>query len=130
MPATALAQARRRSAARASPPDIQRCVRVLSDSDMQDLNKAMHHITSLPLSKADRAEFIEVANSVFESVMERIEPNNPELTRELWNATDYVDNMLGQDMLPISKDYAMSLIDAFLVHHVIGLATEADKQAA
>lgn len=25
---------------------IQRCVRVLSDSDMQDLNKAMHHIPS------------------------------------------------------------------------------------
>lgn len=87
-------------------------------------------ITSLPLSKADRAEFIEVANSVFESVVERIEPNNPELTRELWNAADYVDNMLAQDMLPISKDYALSLIDAFLVHHVIGLATEADKQAA
>lgn len=87
-------------------------------------------ITSLPLSKADRAEFIEVANSVFESVMERIEPNNPELTRELWNAADYVDNMLAQDMMPISKDYALSLVDAFLVHHVIGLATEADKQAA
>jgi len=25
---------------------IQRCVRVLSDKDMQDLNKAMHHIPS------------------------------------------------------------------------------------
>lgn len=86
-------------------------------------------ITSLPLSKADHAEFVKTANSVFESVMERIEPNNPEQTRKLWNAAGYVDTMLTEDMLPISKGYALSLIDAFLVHHVIGLAVEADKQA-
>lgn len=88
-------------------------------------------ITSLPLSKTDRAEFIATANSVFESAVRRIEPNNLELTRKLWDAEDYIDNdLLSDDMLPISKDYALSLIDAFLVHHVIGLATEADKQAA
>lgn len=88
-------------------------------------------ITSLPLSKADRAEFIKTANSVFETVMERMEPNNPELTRKLWDAGDYVDNyLLSNDMLPISRDYALSLIDAFLVHHVLGLAVEADKQTA
>jgi hypothetical protein len=86
-------------------------------------------ITSLPLSKADHAEFAKAANSVFESVMERIEPNNPEQTRTLWDAKDYVDTMLTEDMLPISKDYALSLIDAFLVHHVIGLAVQADKVA-
>lgn len=86
-------------------------------------------IASLPLSKADRAEFIETARRVFESVMERIEPRNPELTRKLWDAEDYIDTLLTEDMLPISKDYALSLIDAFLVHHVIDLADQADKTA-
>jgi hypothetical protein len=86
-------------------------------------------ITSLPLSKADHAEFVKAANSVFEAVVKRVEPNNPVQTRKLWDAEDYVNNMLTDDMLPISKDYALSLIDAFLVHHVIGLATEADKRA-
>lgn len=38
-------------------------------------------ITSLPLSNADRAEFIEVANSVFESVMERLESNSDQLDK-------------------------------------------------
>jgi hypothetical protein len=31
--------------------------------------------------------------------------------------------------LPTSKDYALSLIDAFLVGHVIQLAAEADENA-
>ena len=86
-------------------------------------------ITSLPLSKEDRAEFIETANSVFETVLQRMEPNNLEMTRKLWGAEDYVDTLLTTDMLPISKDYALSLIDAFLVHHVLGLAGQADKMA-
>lgn len=85
-------------------------------------------ITSLPLRKEDRAEFIEAANSVFESVMDRIEPEHPDATRSLWDAGEYVDGMLAEDMLPISRDYALSMIDAFLVHHVIALATQADKQ--
>lgn len=86
-------------------------------------------ITSLPLSKPDRAEFIKTANSVFKTVMWRMEPQNPELTQKLWDAEDYVDNLLTEDMLPISKDYALSLIDAFLVHHVLGLAGQADQIA-
>lgn len=91
---------------------------------------ARPQITSLPLNQKDRAEFIEAANEVFEHVLERMEPRNPELTRKLWNAEDYVDDgLLTEDMLPISKDYALSLIDAFLVHHVLGLATQADKMA-
>lgn len=84
-------------------------------------------IASLPLSKTDRTEFIETANSVFETVMWRMEPRNPELTRKLWNAEDYVDKLLTNDMLPISKDYALSLTDAFLVHHVLELAGQADQ---
>jgi len=88
------------------------------------LNK---QITSLPLNKEDRAEFIKTANNVFENVIERIEPNNTEVTRKLWDVENYIDNFLTKDMLPISRNYALSLIDAFLVHEVIGLATKADK---
>jgi len=88
-------------------------------------------IAALPLDPALRTEFIKVANAAFEKVLERIEPRNPELTRKLWNAEDYVDNeLLRKDMFPISKDYALSLIDSFLVHHVIGLATQSDRMAA
>jgi len=32
-----------------------------------------------------------------------------------------------EDMLSISNDYALSLIGALLVHHVIELAVEANK---
>lgn len=87
-------------------------------------------ITSLPLDKAARAEFIEEANSVFEEVLGRIAPRNPEKIRKLWNVEDYVDkDLLQESMLPVSKDYALSLIDAFLVHHVLRLATKADEMA-
>lgn len=87
-------------------------------------------ITSLPLGAADRAEFIETANAVFEVVLDRIEAQDPEATRRLWDAGHYVDHvLLDDDMLPISRDYALSLIDAFLVHHVIDLAVQADEQA-
>lgn len=84
-------------------------------------------ITSLPLSEEDRVEFVEIANSVFKTVLLRMKPRNPNLVSKLWNAEEYVDNMLTEDMLPISRDYAASLIDAFLVHHVAGLSTQADK---
>jgi hypothetical protein len=88
-------------------------------------------ITALPLAEPDRAEFVEIANEVFEAVLERIEAENPEATRKLWNADHYVDKvLLTDDMLPISRAYALSLIDAFLVHHVIDLAVQADEQAA
>lgn len=97
-------------------------------SQKQKLNPDSQ-ITSLPLNKEDRAEFIEIANSVFKTVLLRMMPRNPGLVRKLWNAENYVDNMLMEDMLPISRDYAASLIDAFLVHHVAGLSAEADKMA-
>lgn len=88
-------------------------------------------ITSLPLLPAERAEFLEAANRVFEIVFERIEPSNPRETRALWNAADYVDHhLLGEGMLPIRYNYATSLIDAFLLNHVIDLAVRADKQVA
>jgi hypothetical protein len=89
-----------------------------------------YQITSLPVNEAYRKEAIELANSTFEMVMRRIEPDNPKDTRARWDAEDYVDNHhLSPDMLPIDSEYALSLIEAFLVHHVIGLAVEADKMA-
>ena len=84
-------------------------------------------ITALPLSPEDRTEFIELANDTFDMVLDRIEAENPAATRKLWDAEYYVDNLLlKEDMLPIERNYALSLIEAFLVHHVIDLAHEAD----
>jgi hypothetical protein len=88
-------------------------------------------ITKLPVSPATRAEAIALANATFEDVIDRIEPDNPVGTRTLWNAADYVDQKwLDESMVPIDRDYALSLIEAFLVHHVIDLAAEADRAAA
>jgi hypothetical protein len=92
--------------------------------------KTTVQISALPLVGTDRIEFIETANSVFENVLDRIEPRHPKLVRKLWDAEKYIDEtLLTLDMLPIDRDYALSLIDAFLVHHVVGLAVEADDQA-
>src|SRR5262245_5780636 len=60
-------------------------------------------ITVLPLGKADRGEFVAIANRTFENVLNRIEPKNPEATRRLWSAEHYVDRILLQGhMLRIS----------------------------
>tara|TARA_R110000787_G_scaffold178905_1_gene290669 strand:- start:244 stop:711 length:468 start_codon:yes stop_codon:yes gene_type:complete len=92
--------------------------------------KTGSQITSLPFDDAYRKEAIELANSTFEMVMRRIEPDNPKETRALWDAEVYVENHhLSDDMLPIDSEYALSLIEAFLVHHVIDLAVQADGMA-
>lgn len=84
-------------------------------------------ISSLPLGKEDRKEFIEAANWSFERIFNRIEPNNPELTHSLWDVERYIDEeLLKPEMLPIDRDYALSLVDAFLVGYVIQLAAKAD----
>ena len=89
-----------------------------------------YQITSLPVDDAYRKEAIELANSTFEMVMRRIEPEYPVETRRLWDAAEYVDNHhLSSDMLPIDSEYALSLIEAFLVHYVIDLAVQADRKA-
>jgi hypothetical protein len=89
-----------------------------------------YQITTLPVDAAYRKEAIELANSTFEMVMRRIEPDNPKNTRALWNAEVYVDNHhLSEDMLPIDSEYAFSLIEAFLVHYVVDLAVQADRTA-
>jgi len=84
-------------------------------------------ISALPLVGADREEAIEIANHKFEDILERIEPRHPGSVRKSWNPEQYVDEILKPDMLPIDRDYALSLVDAFLIHHVIDLATEADR---
>jgi hypothetical protein len=92
--------------------------------------KSTAKIRSLPLTGANRKKFIETANSVFEHVIERVEPEHPQLVRELWNPEEYIDKLLLKpDMLPIDRDYALSLIDAFMVHHVIEIAVETDTSA-
>ncbi|PIB24549.1 hypothetical protein BFP76_04965 [Amylibacter kogurei] len=87
-----------------------------------------YQITSLPIDDTYRKEAIELANSIFEMVMHRIEPKNPIETRKLWDAAEYVDeHHLDSSMLPIDSEYALSLIEAFLVHYVIDLAIKAER---
>ncbi|TBF89212.1 hypothetical protein [Rhizobium leguminosarum] len=87
-------------------------------------------IEALPVTGELRAALIDIANRVFERVVDRIEPENESLTRKLWDPGDYIDNHFFQDgMLPMTLDYADYLIDAFLWHHVVDIAVQADKQA-
>lgn len=88
-----------------------------------------YQITSLPVDDAYLKEAIELANSTFEMVMRRIEPDNPVETRQLWDAAEYVEkHYLNSDMLPIDSEYVLYLIEAFLVGHVIDLAVQADRK--
>nr|WP_068890995.1 hypothetical protein [Pedobacter panaciterrae] len=86
-------------------------------------------ISSLPLADDDREEFIKAANHSFERVFSRIEPDNPELTRSLWDAEKFIDkDILTPDRVPIDRDYALSMIDAFMFGYVIQLTAEADNR--
>ncbi|WP_412468789.1 hypothetical protein [Pedobacter sp. KLB.chiD] len=85
-------------------------------------------ITTLPLTGAILDEFINVANKKFDDVLDTIEARHPALVRKMWRPKDYINDALKPDMLPINRDYALSLIEAFLIHHVIDLATEVDDQ--
>lgn len=94
----------------------------------KEKKKTSKQITVLPLTGALRTKFIKMANSVFESDLERLEVGNPEEIRKLWNAEKYIDEiLLKPDMLPIGQDYALSLVGAFLVHHVIALLNNEDN---
>ncbi|SIT77174.1 hypothetical protein SAMN05421665_0513 [Yoonia rosea] len=93
-------------------------------------DRVSFEINKLPLDVDFRAEAIEVANAAFERVFDGIEPNNPEMTRKLWNAEKHIDDdHFSPENLPIDSDYALSLIEAFMLSHVVGLATTADKMA-
>ncbi|WP_217574785.1 hypothetical protein [Mesorhizobium sp. GbtcB19] len=87
-------------------------------------------IASLPVTGTDRTMLIDAANAAFERIIERMEPANEELTRSYWDAEGYIDNEITSDMLPLSRDYAAYLVDAFLLQHVVQLAVAADNEAA
>ena len=94
-------------------------------------NRASVEISALPLNANDTREFIKVANSSFERVFDRIEPENPELTRSLWDAGKYInEDVLTPDRLPIDRAEALSIIDTFMMGYIIQLAVEADEIAA
>jgi hypothetical protein len=88
-------------------------------------------IASVPVTGADRALLVDVANAAFEAVIERIEPANEEKTRSLWDPGSYIDNFLSDhaDKLPMPREEVAYYIDVFLVHHVIDLAVTADREA-
>jgi hypothetical protein len=88
--------------------------------------KSQIKIESLPLAEKDRKVFVKVANEKFEEILQSIEPNHPELTRKLWNPEHWIEEVLKPNMLPIDRDYALSLIESFLIHKVIDLSTETD----
>lgn len=56
--------------------------------------KKSRQISKFLLDEPDRKEMLEVANEAFEHIFERIEPENPELTRQLWDADKYIDNVM------------------------------------
>ncbi len=108
--------------------------RFVADEDEQQARPVISStgpkISSLPLEKEDREEFIKAANWSFERIFNRIEPDHPKETRKLWDAERYIDEeLLKPEMLPIDRDYALSLVDAFLVGYVIQLAAQADDEA-
>jgi len=104
--------------------------KIVKPKERKMKNKTTAQISALPLGSADRIEFIKTANLSFERVFDRIEPENPELVRTRWDAEKYIDeDVLTPDRLPIDRDYALSMIDAFMVGYVIQLAAEADNQA-
>lgn len=91
-------------------------------------NVTSFQVSGLPLDAKYRAEAISVANAAFERVFDAIEPNNPEMTRKLWNAEKYVDeDHFSAENLPIDCNYALSLIEAFMLGHVVELAQKADQ---
>lgn len=92
--------------------------------------KSTVQIVALPLVGANLKKAIRVANWKFEDLLQMMEPKHPELVRKLWNPEKYIEVVLKPDMLPIDRDYSLSLIEAFLVHHFIDLSTEADKLGA
>jgi hypothetical protein len=92
--------------------------------------KSTVQIIALPLVGANLKKAIGVANWKFEDLLQMMEPKHPELVRKLWNPEKYIEVVLKPDMLPIDRDYSLSLIEAFLVHHFIDISTEADKLGA
>ena len=41
---------------------------------------------------------------------------------------EYIDEVIKPEMLPIDRDYAISLVESFLIHKVLELANEVDME--
>jgi hypothetical protein len=91
-------------------------------------NENARQISALPLLDSDLDEFVKIANEKFEDILQTIEAKYPGLVRQLWKPEQYIYETLKEDMLPIDRNYALSLVEAFLIHHVIKLATKTDDQ--
>ena len=90
--------------------------------------KSAIQIISLPLAGKDYEEFIKTSNDLFEKALQIIEHEDPESVRKLWNADQYIDEVIRPDKLPIDRNYALSLIESFMIHKVTDLASEVDNQ--
>jgi hypothetical protein len=86
-------------------------------------------IKALPLSPAEREDFIKEANAFFEDIFEAMEPRSPEETRKLWDAGHFVDNFIPEEELPVEREFALMMMEQMLVQLVGNLASEADKIA-
>lgn len=82
----------------------------------------MPYITQLPVTDQLRVEFLSLANRTIVRVLERMEYPNPRAILDVWNPDTFVDGWLLQEhMLPIEQDYALSLVEAFMIHHALEL---------
>ena len=84
-------------------------------------------ISAFPLAEADRKKFLQVANDKFERLLQMTGPRHPQLVRNLWNPEQHINDVLKLDMLPMHRDYAISLIQAALFHSFIKMVAEADQ---
>lgn len=84
-------------------------------------------ITELPLTGVLRREAVKTANDAFATALGRMEAKNPRAAQKLWDAEDYVDSTITEDMLPISTDYALHLVEVFLVMDAAEAAAASDE---
>ena len=69
-----------------------------------------------------------VANSVFDYVIDRMEPLYPEETRKDWDAEEFLNNLLNEKIFPIDSDQLETMFEHFLIGHVANLAAQADER--
>ncbi len=79
-------------------------------------------ITQLPLKGELRARLIEFSNEAFLTAARRA--SCVRKVKNKWNAESYLDQFVDGFDLPLSADYLESLIEATIIHHVIGLVEE------
>lgn len=101
--------------------DVEPSTKVKKIKLRKKKKKKAVEITTLPMKGIRLKKFIEAANWKFEDLMETMEPEHPETIRKLWNPEVYINQVITPDKLPIDRNYALSLVEAFLIHHFIDL---------